>query len=338
MKILLDYLKFHKKLAFLFLLWVGIFGLVLFLSNVPLDAALYGGLLCFVAGFLVAIYDFFQFRRHDKHLQQLLESIDVQVDDLPEPRNKIDEAYTEMIEELHRHKREVESQAYIERKELIDYFTLWAHQIKTPIAAMSLILQNKGPWAGEEDKEMEMELFKVEEYVNTAMSYIRLQDMSSDLVLEEVSLDDLIRQAVKKYASIFIRKKIRMDFRETGYHMATDEKWLMMVLEQVLSNSLKYTAAEGTISIYMEGSDLLIRDTGIGIRAEDLPRIFEKGFTGENGRRYNKSTGQGLYLCRTIMDKLGHGIQVESRPGEGTTVILDLWQERRTPDISGILA
>lgn len=324
---LFDYLKSHKKLILIFCLWVVIFALVLFLSNVPVDAALYAGLLCLIVGVAIAAYDFYHFYRQCGDLRRLLESIDAQVDHLPEPRNEIHEAYTEVIKELHRQKREVESRTYVEKKELMDYFTLWAHQIKTPLSAMSLILQNKGPWAGEEDREMAMELFNVEEYVNTAMSYIRIQDMTSDLVFENISLDDLIRKTVKKYASMFIRKKIRMDFQETGYQVATDEKWLMMVLEQVLSNSLKYTAAGGTISIYMEETDLLIQDTGIGIRAEDLPRIFEKGFTGENGRRYSQSTGQGLYLCRTIMDRLGHGIRVESREEKGTTVVLDLKQE-----------
>ncbi len=324
---LFDYLKSHKKLILIFFLWVLIFALVLFLSNVPVDAALYAGLLCLIAGIATAAYDFYHFDRQCGELRRLLESIDAQVDHLPEPRNAIHEAYTEIIKELHRQKREVESRTYVEKKELMDYFTLWAHQIKTPLSAMSLILQSKGPWAGEEDREMAMELFHVEEYVNTAMSYIRIQDMTSDLAFETISLDDLIRKTVKKYASMFIRKKISMDFQETGYQMATDEKWLMMVLEQILSNALKYTAAGGTISIHMEGTDLLVQDTGIGIRAEDLPRIFEKGFTGENGRRHSQSTGQGLYLCQTIMNRLGHDIRVESKEGEGTTVVLDLEQE-----------
>ncbi|NBI63974.1 sensor histidine kinase [Clostridiales bacterium] len=331
MNMFFDYLKSHKKLILIIFVWVVIFALVLFLSNVPVDAALYAGLLCLIVGIAAAAYDFYHFCRQCGDLRQLLESIDAQVDHLPEPRNQIHEAYTEIIKELHRQKREVESRTYVEKKELMDYFTLWAHQIKTPLSAMSLILQNKGSWAGEEDREMAMELFNVEEYVNTAMSYVRVQDMASDLVFENVSLDDLIRRTVKKYASIFIRKKIRMDFQETGYQVATDEKWMMMVLEQILSNALKYTEAGGSISIYMKGTDLMIQDTGIGIRAEDLPRIFEKGFTGENGRRHSQSTGQGLYLCRTIMDRLGHDIRVESQEGEGTTVILDLEQEALCP-------
>ena len=192
---------------------------------------------------------------------------------------------------------------------------------------MGLILQKKGAWAGEDDREFAMELFNVEEYVDKAMSYIRISDISSDLVFDEIELDDLIRKSVKKYANTFIRKRISLDFQETHYKVITDEKWLLIVLGQILSNSLKYTPEGGSISISMQGALLNISDTGIGIRPEDLPRLFEKGFTGENGRQYSKSTGQGLYLCKTIMDKLAHGIRLDSEEGAGTTVTLDLFRE-----------
>lgn len=171
---------------------------------------------------------------------------------------------------------------------------------------------------------MATELFNVEEYVDTAMTYVRVRDLSSDLMFEEVSLDNLIRRVVKKYASIFIGRKIGIDFQETGRTVATDEKWMSIVLGQILGNSLKYTPQEGMISIWMEGDKLRIRDTGIGIRSQDLPRVFEKGFTGENGRKYSKSTGQGLYICKTIADKLSYGLEITSQEGKGTTVTLDL--------------
>ncbi|MCQ4637646.1 sensor histidine kinase [Anaerovorax odorimutans] len=327
MKLIVDYLKFHRKSVFLFIACLLIFAMVFFLSNVPLGAVLYAGLLCLLTAFFFAAYDFARFRKHHRELLRLIEPIDSQIDYLPEPRNLIDQDYTEMIRELHRQKRESESKAYLGRKELTDYFTLWAHQIKTPIAAMGMILQTKKQEQYPEVKELSAELFNIEEYVNTAMSYIRLQDISSDLVFEEISLDQLIRKTLKKYARMFIGKKISMDFQETDYTAVTDEKWLSVVLGQILVNSLKYTPEGGTITIFMEGHRLMIRDTGPGIPAEDLPRVFEKGFTGHNGRLYGKSTGQGLYLCRTIMDKLSHGIAVNSEPGQGTTVVLDLFRE-----------
>lgn len=326
MRIFLDYIRFHKKTLLLFLLSASIFAVVFFLSRIPLDAVLYAALLALIAGAIIATCDFYHYVRHYRELEKLAESIDAQIDFLPEPRNRIDEVYTDMIKELHREKRVSEARSHVEKKEMIDYFTLWAHQIKTPISAMDLILQSKGAWAGEDDKRMAMELFQVEECVDTAMSYVRVRDLSSDLVFEEVSLDNLIRRAVKKYAAIFIGRKISVDFQETGRTVATDEKWMSIMLGQILANSLKYTPPGGRISIWMEGNKLMIRDTGIGIRTQDLPRVFEKGFTGENGRKYSKSTGQGLYICKTIADKLSYGLEITSREGEGTTVTLDLKQ------------
>lgn len=322
-----EYIKYHKKVLILFLVCIGIFALIFFLSNVPVSTALYAGLLSLLAITAAAGYDFYHFRRHHSQLRKMIESIDAQIDYLPEPRGLIDEDYTELLKELHRQKREGESAAYIEKKELTDYFTLWAHQIKTPISAMGLILQNKGAWAGEDDKELAAELFNVEQYVDTAMSYIRVRDISSDLVFDEIDIDELVRRAIKKYASLFIRKRISVDFQESGNKVITDEKWLYIVLGQILSNSLKYTPEGGKVSIWMEGDCLNISDTGIGIQAQDLPRLFEKGFTGENGRQFSKSTGQGLYLCKTIMDKLSHQIRIASKEGEGTTVTLDLFRE-----------
>lgn len=324
---MMEYLKHHKKAMILFLLCVCIFAVVFFLSRVPLDAVLYAGLLCLIAGASIALYDFRRYAAQHRQLRRLTDAIDAQIEDLPEPKNPIDEDYTELIKELHRQKRMSESRAYVEKKELIDYFTLWAHQIKTPISAMGLILQRKGARQEQEDRQLSMELFNIEEYVDAAMSWVRVRDISSDLMFEQVKLDDLIGKALKKYAALFIGKKIRVDFQKTGYTAATDEKWLFIVLGQILSNSLKYTPPGGSVSIWMRGERLFIRDTGIGIRPEDQPRVFEKGFTGENGRQFSKSTGQGLYLCKVIMEKLSYGIDLKSEEGRGTEVILDLRRE-----------
>ena len=150
---------------------------------------------------------------------------------------------------------------------------------------------------------MKMELFKIEQYVEMVLSYLRMEEMSSDLAFEEYQLDDIVRQAVRKYSQMFILKRIRLDFQPLQRAVLTDEKWLVFVVEQILSNALKYTK-EGSISIYLttyrEKLMLAIRDTGIGISREDLPRVFEKGFTGYNGRADKKSTGIGLYLCKRL--------------------------------------
>ena len=156
------------------------------------------------------------------------------------------------------------------------------------------------------------------------LSYIRLGSNENDFVIKEYDLDNIVRQAIRKYAPLFIRKKINLDFQPTTYKVLTDEKWLVFVIEQLLSNAIKYTN-KGKISIYpLENKKLVIEDTGIGISKEDIPRIFDKGFTGYNGRTDKKATGLGLYLCKNILDKLSHKISIESEVGVKTKVILDL--------------
>ncbi len=200
---------------------------------------------------------------------------------------------------------------------------MWAHQIKTPIAAMRLILQSEEKDCNDELLE---QLFRTEQYVEMVLQYLRMTSDSSDLLIRRYSLDSIVKQAVKKYAKSFIRQKIKLNYEDLNVGVITDEKWLCFVIEQLLSNALKYTQS-GSISIYMDDflpETLVIEDTGIGIQEEDLPRVFEKGFTGYNGRADKKSTGIGLFLCKKILKKLSHTISIESTLGKGTKVKIGL--------------
>ena len=205
--------------------------------------------------------------------------------------------------------------------DMVEYYTIWAHQIKTPIAAMRLTLQSEDT---ETARRLSGDLNRIEEYVEMVLTYLRLDSDDTDYLIREYDLDEIIKPAVRKFAREFILKKLSLDYAPTGYTVLTDEKWLSFVIEQIISNAVKYTS-EGGVKIYMDETGVLcIRDTGIGICAEDLPRIFENGYTGFNGREDKRASGIGLYLCKRIADNLGHGISVESVPGEGTTVRLDL--------------
>ena len=195
---------------------------------------------------------------------------------------------------------------------MTDYYTMWAHQIKTPIFALRLLLQE----SPEENKEKLSELFKIEQYVEMVLGYLRTEDMSSDLKLSRCSLDRIIRDQIHKYAGIFVSKKLTLTYESISQDVLTDEKWLGFVIGQILSNALKYTRTGGNLT-------LVIEDTGIGIRAEDIPRIFEKGYTGVNGRDDNRATGIGLYLSNKIMRKLGHRLYITSMEGKGTKVFLE---------------
>ena len=323
MKLFLLYIKGHTKTVLLSLFFITVFAIVTLMYGYPAEPVLYASGICVYLGAMVCLISYFRFRRRHQVLQKLMETIVVNVEALPIPRGVLEEDYTALIRQIVRENGRLELQMSDVRRENDDYYTMWAHQIKTPISAMHLLLQ-----AGktEQNRELAAELFKIEEYVGMALNYARSESLSSDLVLRRVSLDAVIKQAVRKYAPLFIAGKIRLSYEETGVQVITDEKWLLFVLEQVLSNALKYTK-EGSISVFMlpgAPKTLVIEDTGIGIPAEDIPRVFERGYTGYNGREYTRSTGIGLYLCRRIMKKLGHEISIQSEEGCGTRVLLDL--------------
>ena len=204
--------------------------------------------------------------------------------------------------------------------DMVDYYTMWAHQIKTPIASMHLILQKQD---SEDSRRLRTELMRIEQYVEMVLCFLRLDSDSTDYVLKAYRLDDIIRPAIRKLAPQFIMKRLELDYETIDKQVLTDEKWLGFVIEQVLSNAVKYTE-RGKVKISCEGSKLIISDTGIGIAPDDLPRIFDKGYTGFNGRMDRKASGIGLYLCRRICNNLGHGITAESVPGQGTTIAIEL--------------
>lgn len=317
------YLKARLKGSILLILCCLTFALVFFLYNVPIEPVVYASVLCSIIAIVFLIIDFFNLYKKHKLLQDLKHNIAFKFDNLPQSMDIIERDYYDLLTIIYKQNLEITHNAEVNQSNLIDYYTLWAHQIKTPISAIHLILQTED---NELSSELSMELFKIEQYVEFVLQYLRLESMSSDLVLKSQSLDNIVKQAVRKYARMFIRKRIKMDFKDLNCEVLTDEKWLLFAIEQLLSNALKYTR-EGTISIYMDDASektLVIEDTGIGIKEEDLARIFERGFTGYNGRWDKQSTGLGLYLCKQILNKLSHGITIESRVDEGTKVKINL--------------
>ncbi len=223
----------------------------------------------------------------------------------------------ERVEEL---EYEQKNQLLVEQEkynDLLDYYTLWVHQVKTPIAASSLLI---GDLKDKEAKsQLEQELFKIESYVHLVLQYLRLESFHDDLVLKQENLADLVREVVKKYALFFIQQGLSLNLHDLDHTIVTDKKWFLVILEQVLSNSLKYTK-EGSIEIYFHEDSLYIKDTGLGIQNADLLRVFERGFSGYNGRLTQQSSGLGLYLSKKIADQLGHKIAIASQVGQGTTV------------------
>lgn len=308
-----------------YILWgiicILIFAAVFALYGIDMRVIWYPLLLCAVVTVIFLLRGIVRDREKHRELEMLREAQDLEREMLPKPESWTEEEYQELVcavQEKLRSERETQEEA---RKDMEDYYAMWVHQIKAPIAVMNVLLQQADT---AENRELRAELFRVEQYADMALSYVRLGEGTSDLVIQEYVLDEIIRKAVRKYAGQFIRKKIRLIYEGTDIRVLTDEKWLTFIIEQLLSNAIKYTS-EGSVTITVDsGKKMTVTDTGIGIAPEDLPRIFEKGYTGYNGRMDKKSTGIGLYLCRMAAERLGHKLTAVSEPGRGSSFTVDL--------------
>lgn len=295
------------------------------LYGLPLGAVLYPAALCAAAGGIILLLSLRKSRAVCQELSLMQHHPADLPDELPAAQSPQEQAYQALLLALHADRQKLKSDMNARYHDMTEYYTVWAHQIKTPIAAMRLALQNEDTPLS---RRLTGEVGRVEQYVQMALTYLRLGSDSSDYVIRSCALDNIVRPAVRRFAGEFIQRKIQLNYQMLNYTVITDEKWLGFVVEQVLSNALKYTP-QGSVSIYMEPEGVLcIRDTGIGVAPEDLPRVFEKGYTGYNGRSHRKASGLGLYLCREILTRLGHSVNAESQVDHGTTIRIDLRQHK----------
>ena len=311
--------------------------LYMYLIGARKQDVVYAAVLDAILLLITVLVGFFRYSSKVKALSNALKRPVEEQAQLPEATDDVEMLYQRLLENQSIARSESESSAAIRQSQMRDYYSMWVHQIKTPISAMKLLLEVEREELGQlicDDEQsqyllsdnmdsFEDELFRIEEYVSMALQYQRVSSTENDFVLEKVSVDGVIRDTIKKYAKIMIRRHIGINYSGTGQEVYTDGKWLAFMLEQILSNAIKYTP-QGFVTIETaEEKDrffITIKDTGIGIKAEDLPRVFEKGNTGYNGHADKKATGIGLYLCRQMADKLGHTIRMESEIGKGTKV------------------
>ena len=319
------YLREKSGWLFGFLGFIACFSLIGWACGLPGSVALYGALLC-GAGLLAGCTA--GFWRRLRRLC-LLRGLDTLRDpaELLRPRTQIETEYDRLLRQLYREKAELLAESRQSSRRQLDTFSLWTHQIKVPISAMKLLLQDRPDAAS---ATLLCELFKVEQYADMALNYARMNASSTDYVLRACDLDALLRQTLRRFAPLFIEKKLRLCYEPAPYSLLTDEKWFSFAVEQLLSNAVKYTKAGSvTVTVDAEKQLLTISDTGIGIAPEDLPRVFEQGYTGENGREQQRATGLGLYLCREALTRLGHSVRLESVPGQGTTAFVGLERDER---------
>lgn len=325
MNLFLQYLGQRRRIWITGTVFCFIFAVSFLLYHLPIGAVIYPALLCAALGILIMVFDFLRVKREHEALKSIRSIVDVTAESLPKMDDIKDEDYQQILRLLSEEHNNYRTQTNRKYSDMIDYYTVWAHQIKTPIASMRLHLQNEDSALS---RTLSSDLHRIEQYVEMVLTFLRLNSESTDYVIKEYDLDKIIKQAVRKFSSDFIGRKLSLVYEPVNTTVITDEKWLSFVIEQVLSNALKYTPA-GSITITLENEKTLrIRDTGIGIAPEDLPRVFENGYTGYNGRADKKASGIGLYLCKRVCSNLGHTITARSVVDVGTTIDIDFTQTK----------
>jgi signal transduction histidine kinase len=284
-----------------------------------------------VCTFIVMIYLAVGYYYRKTFYRELIELMDSRQEDiiaaLPAPQNCEQELYLELIRKLDDQHTAQLQQLHNEKRDHQDFIMSWIHEVKLPIAASRLLMENRMERSADYliDK-LEDEVNKIDNDVEQALYYSRIDSFSKDYFITEIQLNQVVKESVKKYAKMFINKQIRFTMDNTAIFVQSDSKWLSFIIDQIMANSLKYTSNGGEITVKFEEDNrekrLLIQDTGMGIKLEDLQRVFDKGFTGFAGRSHAKSTGMGLYLAEQLAIKLGHELSIQSEEGKFTTVIV----------------
>lgn len=326
-KFLLSYLKDRKNIILFFAGVQIIYAVIYMLFHYKSGTYLYALLVVCTFAFIIGICDFVKYIEKHKKLIELLRNIECNPDMNIKSENLIEKDLVRIITKLFSYAAQNNFSINNSCENMSNYYSMWVHQIKTPISAASLIIQASDNFP--EKNMLKQELFKINEYAEMALQYAKLEYITSDLKLKKYSLERIVKDVVKKYSSVFIYKKIGIKIEEINKEVITDDKLVSFVIQQVISNAIKYTK-KGRITIYMDSENentLVIKDTGMGISKEDIPRIFERGFTGYNGHEDKKASGIGLYLCSEVIKKLGHKIYIKSEQGKGTEVYIDFTSE-----------
>ncbi len=312
------YLKDNHSVYLLLLVVILVFDSLLMLCNIDTSLIIYPNVIVL---FIIIVYIFFDYYKYKNKHELLTKGFYEDNDCL------YDEDYQKIINELEAKIRQLETNNHKVKKEMSDYYSLWVHQIKTPISAMQLTLENED---SQLSRKLMLELLHIEQYVDMVLTYQKLSD-GSDYVFEENELDVMIKDTIRYLRLEFIERKISLKYEPTSRTIITDKKWFEFVLKQLISNALKYTR-KGSIEIYLEDNCLCIKDDGIGIKESDLKRIFERGYTGSNGHDNKNSSGIGLYLCTNIVSNLGLKLSATSSVGVGSIFKIDLSQDEKAKD------
>ena len=317
-----QYLKDRRKALWAFGIFVLCFFFLYFLYDVRMEPAFYTLFLMVLFSSPFIVQDIRRYYKVTSKMMEITHSKFTDDFELPHASGLIEQCYQAEIQKIIQAWKEDRALQRAAATERDDYYTLWTHQIKTPLYSMDLMLQTHDM----APQKWRIELMKVSQYVEMALKYLQLENQSADVCLSQVHVVSLVQEAVKKYSGMFIAKKLCVELKDLNGFILTDQKWFSFMLEQLISNAVKYTD-HGGVTIYQSAPTVIcISDTGIGISDTDLPLIFEKGYSGFNGRIQQKSSGCGLYLCRKIATLLGCSLSVTSKLNCGTTVAITLPQ------------
>ncbi len=321
MKLAITYLKQQRRVIALIVFLLLLFNVCFIFYRMPLPAVIYPNLLCLFLCIIAIGIGFARMYRKKQLLEQIGQAAVFDFSALPAPDGEVKNMYQTLLRTLQNTCDTQANQTAKRYADMMDYYTLWAHQIKTPITAMQLYFDRHKDVA---NIPLQTQLQRIENYVEMVMVYLRLDAENTDYVIKPCSVQTIVQKAVKHFSLEFISKQIAVEIDNVDITVLSDEKWLLFVVEQIVSNALKYTPS-GTIRFSLiPPATLCISDTGIGISKSDLPRVFEKGYTGYNGRQDTRASGIGLYLCQRICHQLHHTICITSEIGKGTTVEIGL--------------
>ena len=300
-------------------------GILMKIAEVPISII---SILFFIWFAPVVIYMFLEFIKYKRYLNNLTDTIEgldrkyLLPEIINEPRFQEERIINEVLEECNKSMHEKVKYYKDEQIEYREYIETWVHEIKTPIASAKLILENDD---SNLSSRINYEMKRVEGFIEQVLYYARSSDVSKDYIIREFSLRDVVMKAVKSNSRDFINRNIKLNIKEIEGTIFSDAKWVEFIINQIIINAVKFSISnKGEVSIFSKINEnniiLTIEDNGVGISEKDIDRVFEKGFTGENGRKFGKSTGIGLYLCNKLCDKLGVGISLASKEGMGTKV------------------
>lgn len=322
---MLDYLKEKSIFLSVNLMFFIMISIVMYFSNISFVIIF---LVFFIWFFPLSTYiliEYMKYRKYFSNINNILESLDKKYllpEVLQEPNFMVGENINDILKELSRDMHEQVKHYRNIQEEYREYIEMWVHEIKTPIASSKLLIENN---TNEVTRKIDTQMDRIENYVEQVLYYSRSDEVGKDYIIKKVELSKLVKDVIKRNQRDFISKRISLQLGDLDEIIYSDTKWVEFILNQIIGNAIKYSKGkDDKIEIYSKKISsaviLTIKDHGVGIIERDLNRVFEKGFTGENGRKFGKSTGIGLYLCKKLTDKLGLGLQVQSEENVGTEI------------------